>query len=72
MTVLATKSMEHSSLLEHIAYFSDWYRTRRAIAICQQFIERIKLSAKKRSDPPYETMVIHPLKALEASSKKGS
>ena len=51
-TVLATKSMEHLSLLERIAYFSDWYRTKRAIAICQLFIERMKLRAKKPSDPP--------------------
>ena len=70
-TVLATRSMEHSSLLERIAYFSNWYRTKGAIAICQLFIERMKLRAKKPSDPPQETTWIHPLKALEASSKKG-
>ena len=51
-TVLATKSMEHLSLLERIAYFSNWNRTKRAIAICQLFIERMKLRAKKPSDPP--------------------
>ena len=70
-TVLATRSMEHSSLLERIAYFSNWYRTKGAIAICQLFIERMKVRAKKPSDPPKETTWIHPLKALEASSKKG-
>ena len=61
VTVLATKSMERSSLLERIAYFSDWYRTKRAIAICQLFIERMKLRAKKRLDPAIRNEVDPPL-----------
>ena len=64
VTVLATKSMEHSSLLERIAYFSDWYRTKRAIAICQLFIERMKLHAKKRSDPPLRNDMALPLEGI--------
>ena len=72
VTVLATKSTEHSSLLERITYFSDWYRTKRAIAICQLFIERIKLRAKKRSDPAIRNDVDPPLEGIRSEQQERS
>ena len=72
VTVLATKSMEHSSLLERIAYFSDWYRTKRAIAICQLFIERMKLRAKKLSDPPIRNDMDPPLEGIRSEQQERS
>ena len=72
VTVLATKSMEHSSLLERIAYFSDWYRTKRAIAICQLFIERMKLRAKKHSDPASRNDVDPPFEGIGSKQQERS
>ena len=71
VTVLATKSMEHSSLLERIA-FSDWYRTKRAIAICQLFIERMKFRAKKRSDLAIRNDVDPPLEGIRSEQQERS
>ena len=71
-TVLATKSMEHLSLLERIAYFSNWYRTKRAIAICQLFIERMKLRAKKPSDPPIRNDMDPPLEGIRSEQQERS
>ena len=71
-TVLATRSMEHSSLLERIAYFSNWYRTKGAIAICQLFIERMKLRAKKLSDPPIRNDMDPPLEGIRSEQQERS
>lgn len=38
VTALTTKCLEHPTLLDCIDYFSDWYRARRAIAVCLLFI----------------------------------
>ena len=67
-----TKCMEHLSLLERIAYFSNWYRTKRAIAICQLFIERMKLRAKKLSDPPIRNDMDPPLEGIRSEQQERS
>lgn len=51
MTVMATTSTEHPTLIERIKYFSDWHRAKVVIAICLLFIERMKYRVKKGSDP---------------------
>ena len=50
ITALTTKSAEHPTLLDCIEYFSDWYRGKRAIAVCLLFIQRMKLRVKKDKD----------------------
>ena len=50
ITALTTKSIEHSTLLDCIEYFSDWYRAKRAIAVCLLFMERMKLRVRKDKD----------------------
>ena len=50
ITALTTKSIEHSPLLDCIEHFSDWYRAKRAIAVCLLFIERMKLRVRKDKD----------------------
>ena len=50
ITALTTKSIEHSPLLDCTEYFSDWYRAKRAIAVCLLFIERMKLRVRKDKD----------------------
>ena len=50
ITALTTKSIEHSPLLDCIEYFSDWYRAKRAIAVCLLLIEKMKLRVRKDKD----------------------
>ena len=50
ITALTTKSIEQSPLLDCTEYFSDWYRAKRAIAVCLLFIERMKLRVRKDKD----------------------
>ena len=50
VTALTTKSIEHPTLLYCIEYFSDWYRAKRAIAVCLLFIQRMKLRVKNDKD----------------------
>ena len=52
VTALATKSIERPTLLDSIEYFSDWYRAKRAIAVCLLFIQRMKLRVKKDKGNP--------------------
>ena len=50
ITALTTKSSEHPTFLDCIEYFSDWYRAKRAIAVCLLFIQKMKLRVKKDKD----------------------
>ncbi|XP_068671261.1 uncharacterized protein [Montipora foliosa] len=50
VTALTTKSIECPTLVDCIEYFSDWYRAKRAIAVCLLFIQRMKLRVKKDKD----------------------
>ena len=57
--VMATVSKETSypSIAERIERFSDWFRAKRAVAICIKYVKRLKNRASKKNEEIFKVSV---------------
>ena len=69
ITALTTKSSEHPTLLDCLEYFSDWYRAKRAIAVCLLVIQKMKLCVKKDKDNFIRDRTTHCNKTMDENSR---